>query len=119
MEITKKQANWLYNQITQENGKHVFLNGAGNIVIEYADNDKTESMGFMPYFFDGTSIQPCKLQKENYKIAFLARETDIIRSRSLRPDNNTAAEVETIKETLQNLLIAIRKDNENVRNYLK
>lgn len=119
MEITKKQANWLYNQITQENGKDVFLNGAGNIVIEYADNDKTESMGFMPYFFDGTSIQPCKLQKENYKIAFLARETDIIRSRSLRPDNNTAAEVETIKETLQNLLIAIRKDNENVRNYLK
>ena len=119
MEITKKQANWLYNQITQENGKYAFLNGAGNIVVEYADDEKTEKMGFMPYFFNGTSTQPCKLQQENYKIVFTGRETDIIRGRSLRADNNTAAEIETIKETLQKVLIAIRKDNENVRNYLK
>ena len=119
MQITKKQACWLYNQIVQEHGQNVFINGAGEIVIEYHDYDKTKEKGFMPYFFDGTGTMPCKLQKENFRIVFYQSQSEAIRSRALQADKDTAKEINTIRLELQKIITFIAQDNYSVKEYLK
>ena len=114
--ISNKKATWIYNQATCENGNIILINDKGNIVVEYHDYDKTDTMGFMKYFYDGTGKMPCLLQKENYKILLTSCDTEILRQRALQAKNDIQNEVAEIQikanKTIEGIKVNLAKIKE-------